>query len=340
MTHHKKNNFLFKAAFVQVSLFLSNMCGEIFKEWYYYCGGPAVSAILACTDFCFKAFYWVSTSTAVGSLDWPVVSAILACTDFCVKAFYWVSTTTAVGSLDWPVVYAILACTDFRVEAFYWVSTTTIVGSLDWPAVSAILACTDSCVEALFWVSIITAVSSLDWPAVSAILACTDFCVEALLWVSIITAVSSVAWSSSGAGVHDDGWSHAAGYDDTMTSLHHDDSIEVISVQADSALAGDSSDFVDMATITPTSAEDKFRVVPPHQDPISKKQKRIKSAVMVVGGGLIIMSLVLVGVTLSLSDHIDEMGKLNKMNFIANSCSTQDTNGDGRLNIRSTYVKL
>ena len=40
----------------------------------------------------------------------------------------------------------------------------------------------------------------------------------------------------------------------------------------------------------------------------SKEEKRVARAVMLVAGTLILMSLILVGVTLSMSDHIDEMG--------------------------------
>ena len=44
------------------------------------------------------------------------------------------------------------------------------------------------------------------------------------------------------------------------------------------------------------------------KDRQSKEEKRVARAVMVVAGTLILMSLILVGVTLSMSDHIDEMG--------------------------------
>ncbi|KAK2143110.1 hypothetical protein LSH36_876g00022 [Paralvinella palmiformis] len=114
----------------------------------------------------------------------------------------------------------------------------------------------------------------------------------------------------------------------TMTSLEHDDAIEIISSHADSTPITDTAytmfTSVDAASVDlelpPTSgsrealSEDRIKVLARERcltktPPPSKKQKRIKRAVMVVGTLLITMSLILVGVTLYMSEHIDEMGK-------------------------------
>ena len=56
--------------------------------------------------------------------------------------------------------------------------------------------------------------------------------------------------------------------------------------------------------------EDNFRMVPQgHISPKTDSQKRVARVVMVLATLMLLMSLLLVGVTLSMSDHIDEMGK-------------------------------
>ena len=94
-----------------------------------------------------------------------------------------------------------------------------------------------------------------------------------------------------------------------MTSVDHDDSIEIISFQADSTPVTDPG-YISVECVSP-GTEDRVRVLPSvkTEAPPTAKQKRIKSAVMVVATVLILMSLILVGVTLSMSDHIDEMGE-------------------------------
>ena len=125
----------------------------------------------------------------------------------------------------------------------------------------------------------------------------------------------------------------------TMTSLDHDDAIEIISSYGDSTPITDTActmftsvevTSVDMELPSFSSqkdslADDRINVLsrercktPP--PPPSKKQKRIKRAVAIVGTLLILMSLILVAVTLYMSDHIDQMGKCN----IGVSCSTID----------------
>lgn len=110
-----------------------------------------------------------------------------------------------------------------------------------------------------------------------------------------------------------------------MTSLDHDDAIEVISTSNAETTPVVETGYICIHSISQNSKraallpEDRVRVLPeekprrkpvPAQPPPSKKQKRIKNAVMVVGTILILMCLLLVAVTLALSDHIDEMGKL------------------------------
>ncbi|ELT99065.1 hypothetical protein CAPTEDRAFT_197722 [Capitella teleta] len=93
-----------------------------------------------------------------------------------------------------------------------------------------------------------------------------------------------------------------------MTSVEHDDNIEIISFQADSTPVTDPG-FITVDCGGRVTPEDRVRVLPRKKidPPQSPKQKRIKSLVMVIATTLILMSLILVGVTLSMSDHIDEM---------------------------------
>lgn len=96
---------------------------------------------------------------------------------------------------------------------------------------------------------------------------------------------------------------------DAMTSVDHDDHIEIISFQADSTPVTDPGFITVDCAGGRVAQEDRVRVLPRKDPPATPKQKRIKSLVMVVATTLILMSLILVGVTLSMSDHIDEMGK-------------------------------
>ena len=57
-----------------------------------------------------------------------------------------------------------------------------------------------------------------------------------------------------------------------------------------------------MATLRKAGKQEKERQ--------TKEEKRIARVVTLVAGTLIVMSVVLIGVTLSMSDHIDEMGEL------------------------------
>ena len=96
-----------------------------------------------------------------------------------------------------------------------------------------------------------------------------------------------------------------------MTSVDHDDSIEIISFQADSTTPVTDPGYISVDCGSPGTDEDRVRVLPPTvpETPPTPKQTRIKGLVMVVATTLILMSLILVGVTLSMSDHIDEMGE-------------------------------
>ena len=100
-----------------------------------------------------------------------------------------------------------------------------------------------------------------------------------------------------------------------MTSLSHDDCIEVISTSADDVTLTDNAAHARVpgtrlctATLRRAGKKEKERQ--------TKEEKRISRVVTLVAGTLIIMSMVLIGVTLSMSDHIDEMGE-----FFARLCS-------------------
>lgn len=81
----------------------------------------------------------------------------------------------------------------------------------------------------------------------------------------------------------------------------NDEGIEIISYTADSN------------TYFKTSPGDEVRalagtVVGEEDEVQTLKQKKIARAVMIVAGGLIIISILLVGITLAMSHRIDEMG--------------------------------
>ncbi|KAI0210359.1 hypothetical protein LSAT2_004918, partial [Lamellibrachia satsuma] len=91
-----------------------------------------------------------------------------------------------------------------------------------------------------------------------------------------------------------------------MTSLSNDDGIEVISTSSDYVTLTDNTNDARIpgtrlysATLRRAGRQEKERQ--------TKEEKRIARVVMLVAGTLIILSVVLVGVTLSMSDHIDEM---------------------------------
>ena len=122
-------------------------------------------------------------------------------------------------------------------------------------------------------------------------------------------------------------WRHIM-QENTMTSLDHNDAIEIISsydestpitdpeytmftsleftsVEIDLPLYSQQYTYSEEKTIVSNNVLPKSKIPPP---PPSKKEKRIKHAVMIVGTLLISMSLILVVVTLYMSDQIDEMG--------------------------------
>jgi hypothetical protein len=128
-----------------------------------------------------------------------------------------------------------------------------------------------------------------------------------------------------------------------MTSLHHDDSIEIIasstavayvqqpadvSSPSDHVTVGRPSHVIDIGLTLVGAASGVVHPVGPvgPSAPLtgryfrrkftsslsakaSVKEKRIKKAVMVVASLMILASMVLVGASLSMSEHIDEMGK-------------------------------
>ncbi len=93
-----------------------------------------------------------------------------------------------------------------------------------------------------------------------------------------------------------------------MTSANHDNQIEVLSIHP----ARDAHYFY---LETPPGVEDDLRVLPPGREPPNppqtEKQKRVARIVMVIATIMILSSILLVAVTLSMSDHIDEMGELS-----------------------------
>jgi hypothetical protein len=141
-----------------------------------------------------------------------------------------------------------------------------------------------------------------------------------------------------------------------MTSLHHDDSIEIITsstpvafVQQPAVATSSSAGHVPggrpahVIDIGLTLVSAASGVVHPvglvgPSAPLtgryfrrkftttlsakaSAKEKRIKKAVMIVASLMILASMVLVGVSLSMSEHIDEMGKKPDVLFTAiNRC--------------------
>ena len=84
-------------------------------------------------------------------------------------------------------------------------------------------------------------------------------------------------------------------------TTRHDDAIEVLSVHPEPA----AHRCFDLST----PGEDNLRVLPPGAEPPTEKQKRIARIVMVVATLMLVSSVLLVTVTLSMSDHIDEMGE-------------------------------
>ena len=89
-----------------------------------------------------------------------------------------------------------------------------------------------------------------------------------------------------------------------MTSNHHDDQIEVLSVQPTRE-----QEELRYFVLDSPAVEDNVCVLPREAEPKTAKEKRLARVVMVVASLMIVSSFLLVGVTLSMSDHIDEMGK-------------------------------
>lgn len=124
-----------------------------------------------------------------------------------------------------------------------------------------------------------------------------------------------------------------------MTSLHYDDSIEILSsqrapisqaaaVDVGLGLMAATNAVPSVSAGRPNTARRKeTRVNRPNfkpgngsssskamlTDSKSMKEKRIKTCVMAVATFMIVASMVLVGASLSMSDHIDEMGMYSIM---------------------------
>lgn len=118
-----------------------------------------------------------------------------------------------------------------------------------------------------------------------------------------------------------------------MTSLHYDDSIEILSSQRAPISQAAAVD-VGLGLMAATNAVPSVSAGRPNTarrketrvnrpgfkpgngssskamltDTKSMKEKRIKTCVMAVATFMIVASMVLVGASLSMSDHIDEMG--------------------------------
>ena len=86
-----------------------------------------------------------------------------------------------------------------------------------------------------------------------------------------------------------------------MTSLRHDEGIEVISFHN---AENNNQAFYNLNSASPETV----RVLPTAEE-TSDKQKRVARIVMAIAIIMLAMSVLLVGVTLSMSDHIDDMGK-------------------------------
>lgn len=92
-----------------------------------------------------------------------------------------------------------------------------------------------------------------------------------------------------------------------MTSHDHDDHIEVLSVQPH--VPTTEPDELCYFILDSPAVEDNVCVLPPDDQPKTPKEKRMARVVMVIATLMIMSSFLLVGITLSMSDHIDEMGK-------------------------------
>jgi len=121
-----------------------------------------------------------------------------------------------------------------------------------------------------------------------------------------------------------------------MTSLQHDDSIEILTSASSTAAiaapppggakAQQASHVIDLGLTLVGAASGVVRpiafvgIAPRHgrhfrrkplaaRKPMDAKEKRIKRAVMAIATFMILASMILVGASLSMSDHIDEMGQ-------------------------------
>jgi hypothetical protein len=115
-----------------------------------------------------------------------------------------------------------------------------------------------------------------------------------------------------------------------MTALTHDDVIEVISIHENNnqafydltpsdvthkfrVLGGDGDDVTD---------HDKTRVIPTIREVQSLKQKKIARIVMAVAIIMLLTSVLLVAITLTMSDHIDDMGEYYPLNYLKLTCTS------------------
>ncbi|CAH1776217.1 unnamed protein product [Owenia fusiformis] len=89
-----------------------------------------------------------------------------------------------------------------------------------------------------------------------------------------------------------------------MSSLDHDDAIEILSVQLDNSISRDVSE---SPFFTDILKQQRNAQVLDKDEPPTAKQKKVARIVGVIAFLMIAMSMILVGVTLAMSDHIDDM---------------------------------
>jgi|SRR6218665_628321 len=98
-----------------------------------------------------------------------------------------------------------------------------------------------------------------------------------------------------------------------MTSLHYDDSIEIISYHGDCNPSSDRTTYVSFNAFRSDvrrGHHGNLRVIKSQPVEILPPQyKRMRCAIIVMATLMILASMILVGVSLSMAEHIDELGK-------------------------------
>lgn len=81
-------------------------------------------------------------------------------------------------------------------------------------------------------------------------------------------------------------------------TAEHDDGIEILSCHTEN-----NNFYFNIST------EEEKRDLQPREEEPTKKQKRVARVVMVVALVMLLMSVLLVAVSLTMTDHIDDMGE-------------------------------